>query len=95
MTGIILCVIRQSETNTNVLGHFYLIDDFIILKGNTISEVEGPEAWEVEMDVLEGEEVPSLEVVEVPNLEEEASRTRAALLRVVEAASRALEVFLP
>ena len=47
------------------------------------------------MDVLEGEEVPSLEVVEVPNLEEEASRTRAALLRVVEAASRALEVFLP
>ena len=65
------------------------------MRSNTFSGVEVREAWEVEMDVLEGEEVPSLEVVEVPNLEEEASRTRAALLRVVEAASRALEVFLP
>ena len=72
-----------------------MIEDFIILRGNTISEVEGPEAWEVEMDVLEGEGVPSLEVVEVPNLVEEASRIQAALLRVVEVACRAWEVFLP
>ena len=57
--------------------------------------MEGPEALEVEMDVLEGEEVPSLEAVEVPNLAEEASRIQAALLRVAEVACRALEVFLP
>ena len=71
-----------------------MIEDFII-KVNTIIEVGGLEAWEVEMDVLEGEEVPSLEVVEVPNQVEEASRIQAALLRVVEVACRALEVFLP
>ena len=57
--------------------------------------MEGREAWEVETDVLEGEEVPSLEAVEVPSLEEAASRIQAALLRVEVAASRALEVFLP
>ena len=62
---------------------------------NTIIEVEGLEAWEAERDVSEGEEVPSLEVVEVPNLVAEASRIQAALLRVVEVACRALEVFLP
>ena len=71
-----------------------MIEDFII-KVNTIIEVGGLEAWEVEMDVLEGEEVPSLEVVEVPNLVAEASRIQAALLRVAEVACRALEVFLP
>lgn len=65
------------------------------MKGNIISEGEGPEAWEVEMDVLEGEEVPSREVVEVPSLVAEASRIQAALLRVVEVACRALGVFLP
>ena len=57
--------------------------------------MEGPEAWEAERDVSEGEEVPSLEAVEVPNLVEAASRIQAALLRVEVAASRALEVFLP
>ena len=57
--------------------------------------MEGPEAWEAERDVSEGEEVPSLEVVEVPNLVEAASRIQAALLRVAEVACRALEVFLP
>ena len=62
---------------------------------NTIIEAEGLEAWEVERDVSEGEEVPSREVVEVPSLVVEASRIHAALLRAAEVASRALEVFLP
>ena len=71
------------------------IEDLITSKSNTIIEEEGLEALEAEMDVSEEVEAPSQEVVEVPSLAAEASRTREALLLGVAGASQALEVFLP
>ena len=71
------------------------IEDLITSKSNTIIEEEGLEALEAEMDVSEEVEAPNPEVVEVPSLAAEASRTREALLLGVAGASRALEVFLP
>ena len=71
------------------------IEDLITSKSNTIIEEEGLEALEAEMDVSEEVEAPNQEVVEVPSLAAEASRTREALLLGVAGASRAWGVFLP
>ena len=72
-----------------------LIENLNTSQSNTIIEEGGLEALEAGMDALEEEVAPSLEVVEVPSLAEEASRTREALLLGVEGASRALEVSRP
>ena len=71
------------------------IEDLITSKSNTIIEEEGLEALEAEMDVSEEVEAPNPEVVEVPSLAAEASRTREASLLGVVGASRAWGVFLP